>query len=423
MKEQEMKKNLLSLGALALVLGFVFAACAQPTEETKSKEEDVILRLYLDRPAGQTLDVGDQFQIRVGTKFAIPAYLKEETYTFKDAANADQTITRYVWRPRVRGSKDEATGADVKSQVPLARATAGGATYGEATWLIDMAEIALVVTASNLVDSATGALMAANTTYTYTPTTSGAVPVDPSTDDISWVTDDTVPAAIKSTLRTDIIADGTANTLNPGKAVYIGRDLDLDPNWKAMIGGTLTGISALTGSETNPWFSVLDNYLPQKGTGGNPNNKYFETGMITITSGVADISHDPGTTPTIVGGVPKIVTKDAYYVDLVLINKTVDDPLKGGSLKKSLSGAYLELEVLAPETNATPGVNGTVGGMDNSVFYMYTKDKHGFNTWNTADGKWNETNDNIKTLSLKPGINEIYLRYFSSDNASEEMHL
>jgi hypothetical protein len=393
-----MKKNLLKLGALAVALVVLFAACAQPVEETKSKEEDVIIRLFLDRPVGETLKEGDSFQIRVGTKFAIPAYLKEETYTFMNGT--EQTITRYVWRSRVRGNQDESFGADLKSLIPLKRLRSGTV----ANWLINPVELSPIT--AGAVATVNGVLLLGGVSNLTTMVDSNGYVL--STDNISWVEDSTVPLLSKIVLQNAIDADKNPD----GKAIYIGYDLNNDPNWG--------GIDSVT----NPWFSVLDSELPQKGTPINPNNKYYETGVITLTSGKADVQHN-STLPT--GGVPLVVSKDAYYVDLVLINKVIDDPLKGATLKKSVS-AYLELEVLpSVDFSASLGTalpfGKTNGGMPSAVFYMYTKDKHGFNTWNSDKNEWNTDNANIKTLSLKPGINKVYLRYFSSDNASEEMGL
>jgi hypothetical protein len=426
-----MKKNLLKLGALAVALVVLFAACAQPVEETKSKEEDVIIRLFLDRPANETLDVGDRLQIRAGTKFAIPGYLdleEEKEYVIEvpaggvtDNSNVFWSqdvykIKRSFWKPRTRGDNiNEATGADIKHLIPLARSRTipwsinPAALSTDAAVAVTNAPTSSSAIMANAVPPSVSAILANDqeaSSFVYV-SYHGTPPTDHyyGAADLSWIDDPAVQLATKM--------DAYGHFKDNVNTQYISAAMSSDPAWA--LNGPIT-------STSNPWYSVLDSYLPQKGTPTNPNNKYYETGTVVITDGVADNNHNtiPPTMSNL-GGVPKIVSKNAYYIDLVLINKTVDDPLKGGSLKKSVS-VYLELEVLPP--NGTPvGTNNTMGGMDNRVFYMYTKGKHGFNNWDYTNGKWMENNDNIKPLSLKPGINEVYLRYFSSTNASDEMHL
>jgi hypothetical protein len=61
----------------------------------------------------------------------------------------------------------------------------------------------------------------------------------------------------------------------------------------------------------------------------------------------------------------------------------------------------------------------TFDAMPNTA-YMYTKDKHGFNDlWKMggANAYYKSNNANIKKVSLKPGINELYLSYFSHGQA------
>jgi hypothetical protein len=184
-----------------------------------------------------------------------------------------------------------------------------------------------------------------------------------------------------------------------------------------------------------------------------PTAKYFETGVVRITSGVMATNQDPANpavgnnaagTNTIpglditadLGGVPKVVTTNSqYYVDVVLIDKTPAAKTYGETLKKSFSG-YVELEILpstpyvdgngdikglgvAPSP-ATPQWPATWGGMDGTFYFMYTKDRHGYNRWDTAEGKWQTSNENVKKLSLKPGINEVRLSYFSQGEGDVE---
>ena len=66
-----MKEKILKLGVLAtaLVLAFVFAACAQPTEEV-GPGTPAIIRLYLDRPETKTLTDTDVIYLRAGESFS-----------------------------------------------------------------------------------------------------------------------------------------------------------------------------------------------------------------------------------------------------------------------------------------------------------------------------------------------------------------
>ena len=65
-----MKKNFVKPGALAVAvtLAFVFAACAQPTDESAGAGSPTIIRLYLDRQDRPNITSGsDQLEFTVGT--------------------------------------------------------------------------------------------------------------------------------------------------------------------------------------------------------------------------------------------------------------------------------------------------------------------------------------------------------------------
>ena len=65
-----MKKNFVKLGALAVAvtLALVFAACAQPTDESTGAGTPTIIRLYLDRQAAPEIGAsGPTLQLFVGT--------------------------------------------------------------------------------------------------------------------------------------------------------------------------------------------------------------------------------------------------------------------------------------------------------------------------------------------------------------------
>jgi hypothetical protein len=133
----------------------------------------------------------------------------------------------------------------------------------------------------------------------------------------------------------------------------------------------------------------------------NPKKKYLLSGAITLKAPV-------GATVTPGGNTIQVDPKGAYYVDIELINSTYGVKERGSVFDGSVS-AFLELDVTtAIGAGAAAFPTGT---------YMYTKDKHGFNDYagKDADGRprYKVKNANIKRVSLKSGINEIYLSYFS----------
>jgi hypothetical protein len=385
---------LLKLGALAVALVVLFAACAQPTEESSSgSNKDTIIRLYLDRPDKQTLDVGDSFQLRVGQQLLVPARLVTETHTFtttgsNTAASGNAypagtyTISRKVWRPNTRAAGTGEGGTANVSYVRKDRLRTG-VSPTQADWF-------------GTLGTAYGTLVSAASaagTGIYTGVVTGG-PAFVGTDTLANV--DLVSDVDKFEIYE---AEDFAFT---GGEVFLGADL-VSSDW---------GIT----SSANEYFSFI--------VGRIPTQKYYETGVVTITDGTSDQQHIAGPL-TVTGGVPKVVTTDSqYYVDLVLVNRTPAAKEYGATLKGSVS-AYIELEILTgASANVPSGVTAygeaALGGMPADWFFMYTKDKHGFNTWNGGEGKWNENNANIKKVSLKPGINELRLSYFSKGEGDVE---
>ncbi|MDR1252539.1 MAG: hypothetical protein LBK62_10280 [Treponema sp.] len=107
------------------------------------------------------------------------------------------------------------------------------------------------------------------------------------------------------------------------------------------------------------------------------------------------------------------------YIDIELVD--VKQPSTGyGSVYSGSISGYVELAVTTG-TLATHGVEA-------DHVYLYTKDKHGFNDFlrlattadqaagaaaNIGDPIYGTRNANIKKVSLKPGINDLYLSFFS----------
>ncbi|MDR1252623.1 MAG: hypothetical protein LBK62_10745 [Treponema sp.] len=136
----------------------------------------------------------------------------------------------------------------------------------------------------------------------------------------------------------------------------------------------------------------------------NPKKKFLDSGEITILG-----SYDP-VAQTAGGNSIQVNAKNIYYVDVELVTQTPAAKDRGSIFDQSISG-YLELDVS----------QSTTGDSISTGVYMYTKDKHGFNDlWKMENGLplWKSTNANIKKVSLKPGLNEIYLSYFSTQRAT-----
>ncbi|MDR1252988.1 MAG: hypothetical protein LBK62_12635 [Treponema sp.] len=137
----------------------------------------------------------------------------------------------------------------------------------------------------------------------------------------------------------------------------------------------------------------------------NPKKKFLDSGQIAIRP-----SYDPANGVNGGGNSIQVNAKDIYYVDIELVNKTPAAKDRGSIFDQSISG-YLELNI-----DNVAGGSSIVDGT-----YMYTKDKHGFNDlWKMENGAplWRSNNANIKKVSLKPGINEVYLSYFSNQRAT-----
>ncbi|MDR1252989.1 MAG: hypothetical protein LBK62_12640 [Treponema sp.] len=134
----------------------------------------------------------------------------------------------------------------------------------------------------------------------------------------------------------------------------------------------------------------------------NPKKKFLDSGQITLKPSYVGPATAGGSTI-------QVNAKGVYYVDIELINQTVASKDRGSIFDGSISG-YVELVGHTIDAN--------VGGLLTDTTYLYTADKHGFNDrWKLdTDGVttlWATTNKNIKKVSLKPGVNELYLSYFS----------
>jgi hypothetical protein len=160
--------------------------------------------------------------------------------------------------------------------------------------------------------------------------------------------------------------------------------------------GDRTRVIAIPWNRTNVDDTVLNTQ--------NPKKKYLDSGVIELKSAYVGPDGDGGSTI-------QVNAKGVYYVDVELINQTVASKDRGSIFDGSISG-YVEL-IIGNATQAT----GNTWLQANST-YLYTADKHGFNDrWKLdPDGIttiWATTNKNIKKVSLKPGVNELYLSYFS----------
>jgi hypothetical protein len=476
-----MKNNLLKWGALIAALVLLAAACTQPTEDASSgnANKDVVIRLLLDRPEHQTLDVGDTFQIRVGQSVLSPArlVLEEAQFTtttpvYIDTSTAPlltpvnaagvgviaypagtYTIKRYVWRPNTRADGTGETGTNNKASIPLNRprgiafvpAGAPAAPTVFEAWLDSQLRLktkqTTVGTNRALYTVANNTNLTAATAFSLLPFAAGAVGPAPAyapnagaapsiyfydtatqriyvgTDDLQAIAGLASPAAAT--------APANAYTTDSVKIMVYHNEsnentVTLTPQYNAFIGNNLITGEWWTRAAGNDIHTILEDRIPTA--------KYFETGVVRITNGVPNIAQTAAAQDP--GGVPKVVTTNSqYYVDIVLINKTPAAKEYGATLKSSFSG-YMELEILPSSDywdpvagnlkGGVPTAPATWGGMNGSNYYMYTKDRHGFNSWNTAEGKWNTGNDYVKKVSLKPGINEIRLSYFSQGEGDVE---
>jgi hypothetical protein len=137
----------------------------------------------------------------------------------------------------------------------------------------------------------------------------------------------------------------------------------------------------------------------------NPKKKFLDSGEITLKGSYVGPNGPSGSTI-------QVNAKGVYYVDIELINQTVASKDRGSIFDGSISG-YVELLIHSVNT-ALPATT----WLKSDSTYLYTADKHGFNDrWkldpNGITTIWATTNKNIKKVSLKPGVNELYLSYFS----------
>jgi hypothetical protein len=158
------------------------------------------------------------------------------------------------------------------------------------------------------------------------------------------------------------------------------------------------------------------------------NQKYLVSGILTAVAGVGATGEDITT-----NGSAIIQTdnddKTQRYIDIELVDVRPGSKGYGSISHESISG-YLEL--------AVGNSSATDPGVDINTTYLYTKDKHGFNDFlrmatpqDVLDGAmvpaaaggfvaatagepiYRTGNANIKKVSLKPGVNDIYLSFFS----------
>ncbi|MDR1252538.1 MAG: hypothetical protein LBK62_10275 [Treponema sp.] len=146
-----------------------------------------------------------------------------------------------------------------------------------------------------------------------------------------------------------------------------------------------------------------------------------------LASGVLNASTGVGAVGSGTTGAGLIQTdnkdKTQRYIDIELVDVKQSSAGFGSVFSGSISG-YVEL-----------AVTGTVAGngLAANRAYLYTKDKHGFNDFlrlataadatalgvNAGTPIYGVKNANIKKVSLKSGINDLYLSFFSFNQDSE----
>ncbi|MDR1250836.1 MAG: hypothetical protein LBK62_01590 [Treponema sp.] len=91
-----MKKNFVRLGVLAAALALIFAACAQPTDESSSgPNAPTIIRLHLDKQ--QTVDFsGVTFEIRVAEELYVPQGVTAYPYGLVPGQNVGKTVGELI---------------------------------------------------------------------------------------------------------------------------------------------------------------------------------------------------------------------------------------------------------------------------------------------------------------------------------------
>jgi hypothetical protein len=161
--------------------------------------------------------------------------------------------------------------------------------------------------------------------------------------------------------------------------------------------------------------------------------KYLASGILTAAGGI-------GATGESANGAGLIQTdnddKTQRYIDIELVDVKPSSKSYGSVYEGSISG-YMELAITNDGVN---GIGTPVSGVLHQTTYLYTKDKHGFNDFlrmATADDVnaraaivgstpitigqplYRTDNRNIKKVSLKPGVNDIYLSFFSCAQYNE----
>jgi hypothetical protein len=134
--------------------------------------------------------------------------------------------------------------------------------------------------------------------------------------------------------------------------------------------------------------------------------KYLASGTLTAVAGVDD---PQSVTP--VEGVPIQTDNDKKkqrYIDIELIDLSPTSGAAYGSVfSKSIKG-YVELAVTTASATSD---------LANTTAYLYTEGKRAFNEFYQNIGGvpvYRVNNANIKTFPLKPGVNELYLQFFSN---------
>jgi hypothetical protein len=361
-----MKKSLFTLAslALAIALAFAFVACEQPVEEDAGAGAAAVLRLYIDRPDGLTLDfhndtadLRDMLEIRAGEEVFVSPVGALTGVAAEGVKNYPYPI---VIKPSTNGIL-----VPVNKSVGDSDPASGKAVDGK--------------------------IWKAWSAPTVTGTESG---------------NKNNPASYVG-VEVDDVTTYVPNNKDRTKVIMI------PPFRSAIEGGKITqpadfAYPGLTTAEKSP--DETANAEPGSVIqSNNPKMKFLYSGTIIL--------RDTAVGSTSVGSpVAYDATKGAYYVDIELVDKTpaskgYDDMFKG-------SGSfYLELRVSKYVASADwTSADQPNGGMK-PFYYMYTPGKKGFNDFQgmTTGGiaVYKTDNANIKKFSLKPGINEIKLSDFS----------
>jgi hypothetical protein len=193
---------------------------------------------------------------------------------------------------------------------------------------------------------------------------------------------------------------------------------DKDANKVLAIPGTLPaamGTATTAGTPARGTATVSGGPTPPAGeiTGITSVIKSIDPKKKFLTTGTVEAKAPVATDAQVAGNSIQVDPRGIYYIDLELVNQTPTAKDRGSVFSGSISG-YVELMVV--RAAAAPSIN----LMPNTA-YMYTKDKHGFNDLWKMGGTtayWKTNNANIKKVSLKSGVNELYLSYFSHGQAA-----